>query len=54
MGTETVRAAVVGVGHLGRFHARLLAGIEGVELAALVDPRPDIARPLADELGEGA
>ena len=51
MGTETVRAAVVGVGHLGRFHARLLAGIEGVELAALVDPRPDIARPLADELG---
>ena len=32
-----LRVAVIGVGHLGKHHARLLAGIEGVRLAAVVD-----------------
>ncbi len=32
-----VRAAVVGVGHLGREHARILAALAGVELVAVVD-----------------
>ncbi len=42
-----LRAAVVGVGHLGRHHARIYAGMEGVELAAVVDR--DLAR--AKEIG---
>ncbi|MBI3466550.1 MAG: Gfo/Idh/MocA family oxidoreductase [Planctomycetes bacterium] len=33
-----LRLAVVGVGHLGRIHARLMLGLENVELAAVVDP----------------
>ncbi len=31
------RVGVVGVGHLGQHHARLLAGMEGVELVGIVD-----------------
>ncbi|HET6880800.1 MAG TPA: Gfo/Idh/MocA family oxidoreductase [Pirellulales bacterium] len=33
-----MRVAVVGVGHLGRIHARILSKLEGVTLAAVVDP----------------
>ena len=32
-----LRVAVVGVGHLGKHHARLLAGLEGARLVAVVD-----------------
>lgn len=33
-----IRVAVVGAGHLGRIHARLLASLPDVELTAVVDP----------------
>ncbi len=33
----TLRVAVVGVGHLGKHHARILSSLAGVELVALVD-----------------
>ena len=32
-----MRVAVVGVGHLGKHHARILANLPGVELTAVVD-----------------
>ncbi|MGD9723457.1 MAG: Gfo/Idh/MocA family protein [Pirellulales bacterium] len=35
-----LRVAVVGAGHLGRIHARLLAEIPAVELVGVVDPVP--------------
>jgi predicted dehydrogenase len=35
--SKTLRAAVVGVGYLGQFHAEKLAALEGVELVAVVD-----------------
>lgn len=35
---KRLRAAVVGAGHVGRFHAQKLAGLDGVELVAVVDP----------------
>ncbi len=35
--TAALRVAVVGVGHLGRHHARILASLPGVELVAVVD-----------------
>jgi len=41
-----LRVAVIGVGHLGRHHARILASLPGVELAAVVDTN----RPRADEI----
>jgi predicted dehydrogenase len=33
-----LRIAVIGVGHLGKIHARLLRGVEDVELVGIVDP----------------
>jgi predicted dehydrogenase len=33
----SLRIAVVGVGYLGRHHARILSALDGVELAAVVD-----------------
>ncbi|HKB11272.1 MAG TPA: Gfo/Idh/MocA family oxidoreductase [Vicinamibacterales bacterium] len=33
----TLRMAVIGVGHLGRHHARILSSLAGVELVAVVD-----------------
>lgn len=35
---KPLRVAVVGVGHLGRIHARILAGLEHVDLVGVVDP----------------
>ena len=32
---ERLRVAVIGVGHLGRHHARILSGLDGVELRKL-------------------
>lgn len=48
------RAAVVGVGHLGRHHARILAAAPGVELAAVVDVDPARARAVAADVGTAA
>ena len=44
-----MRVAVIGVGHLGRHHARIYEEMEGVELAAVVDIRLDRAQEIADE-----
>ena len=38
-----LRVAVIGVGHLGRHHARLLAQLDGAELVAAVDTQPERA-----------
>jgi predicted dehydrogenase len=46
-----LRVAVIGVGHLGRHHARILREIEGVELVAVVDAREERAREVAGPLG---
>jgi len=42
-----VRVAVVGVGHLGRHHARVLAGLPGVTLVGVVDTDPARAAEIA-------
>jgi predicted dehydrogenase len=43
--------AVIGVGHLGRHHARLIPSIEGATLAAVVDLIPERARAAAAATG---
>jgi predicted dehydrogenase len=45
-----VRIAVIGVGHLGQIHARLLSQVEGTELIAIVDPFESARTPIANEL----
>jgi predicted dehydrogenase len=44
--TAPLRVAVVGVGHLGRHHARILSSLDGVKLVAVVDTN----RARADEI----
>jgi predicted dehydrogenase len=46
-----LRVAVVGVGHLGRHHARLLAGLDGVELTGVVDVNRARAEQVAAQYG---
>jgi predicted dehydrogenase len=39
--TARLRAGLVGLGSMGRNHARVLAGLDGVEFVGAADPRPD-------------
>jgi predicted dehydrogenase len=56
--TKKLRAAVIGVGYLGRFHAQKYAALgaadAGVELVGVVDARPETAQRVAQELGVAA
>jgi predicted dehydrogenase len=45
-----IRAAVVGVGYLGRFHAQKYAQLEDCELVAVVDGRQDVRDAVAAEV----
>ncbi len=49
-----LRVAVVGVGHLGQHHARVLAAHPDVELVAVADTRLDQAEAIAMKLGTQA
>jgi predicted dehydrogenase len=43
-----VRVAVIGVGHLGKHHARILAQVPGARLVAVVDAQPERAATAAE------
>lgn len=45
---DRLKVGVVGVGHLGRHHARVLASLPEVELIGVVDGRPEQARAVAE------
>ena len=47
---EKIRAAVVGVGYLGRFHAQKYAQAAGCELLAVVDERAQAREQVSAEL----
>jgi predicted dehydrogenase len=47
---EKIRAAVIGVGYLGRFHAQKYALLEDCTLVGVVDSQPDTAARIAEEL----
>jgi predicted dehydrogenase len=46
-----LRAAVIGAGYLGRFHAQKYAALEQAELVAIADPDAQARERLAAELG---
>ena len=48
------RTAVVGAGRLGGFHAKLLSGMDDVDLLAVVDPAAEASRSLAEDIGAAA
>ncbi len=48
---KSVRAAVVGVGYLGAFHAEKYASLPDVDLVAVVDAQPERAAAIAAKCG---
>ena len=52
--TNDLRVAVIGVGHLGREHARILSSLPGSRLLAVVDVKPDRAEAVAAATGATA
>ena len=46
-----LKIGVVGVGHLGQHHARILAGMPEVELVGVVDANAEQAKSIAAQLG---
>src|SRR5436309_3245200 len=53
-GMTRLRTAVIGVGHLGQHHARILAGMPDIELVGVVDANPEQARTIAARLNTTA
>src|SRR5262249_29206982 len=53
-GGDPLRVAVIGVGHLGRHHARILSALEGAHLTAVVDTIDERAREVAATTGATA
>jgi len=51
---KTIRVGVVGVGHLGQHHARLLAAMDDVELVGIVDVNRGRAEEIAAKFGAPA
>jgi predicted dehydrogenase len=51
---KKIRAAVVGVGYLGRFHAQKYSGADSCELVGVVDARAEARDKVAAELGTQA
>ncbi len=47
---DKLRVAVVGVGHLGRHHARILSNLDGVRLVAVADIKPGRAAEIGAPL----
>ena len=54
MPADRLRTAVIGVGHLGRHHARILSTLERVELVAVVDTNSERAAAASAATGAAA
>jgi predicted dehydrogenase len=48
---NNIRAAVIGAGYLGRFHAQKYAVAPGCTLVGVVDPRHEVREAVAAEMG---
>src|SRR4029453_13846798 len=53
-GITKTRIAVIGVGHLGQHHARILAAMPDADLVAVVDTKPDRAVEIATKYSTAA
>ena len=47
--SEKVKVAVIGVGYLGKFHAKIYSEHPDVELVGVVDARMDNAQEIANQ-----
>ncbi|MBF0543630.1 MAG: Gfo/Idh/MocA family oxidoreductase [Candidatus Riflebacteria bacterium] len=48
MSNKSLRIAVIGTGHLGKHHVRILSEVPTCQLVAIVDNREEIGRPMAE------
>jgi len=51
---KPINVAVIGVGHLGKFHAQKLSQLPGYRLVAVVDPIPENRCRVAEQLATQA
>ncbi|MCI0626208.1 MAG: Gfo/Idh/MocA family oxidoreductase [Acidobacteria bacterium] len=51
---DKINVAIIGVGYLGRQHARIYSELESVELVGVVDKNPETAAAVASEFGTTA
>ena len=51
MSEQTIRCGVVGVGRMGRHHARLYTQVPGAELVGVVDQNPQRRSAVTEEYG---
>jgi len=49
--SDTIPVAVIGAGHMGRYHAQRYAKMTGVRVAAIIDADVVRAQQLAEPLG---
>ena len=54
VGTADLRLAIIGVGRMGAFHARSLAGVDGVSIVAVADGSRASLDAVADVIGDAA
>ncbi|MBF0409608.1 MAG: Gfo/Idh/MocA family oxidoreductase [Candidatus Riflebacteria bacterium] len=48
MNNDSLRIAVIGTGHLGKHHVRILSEMKECKLVAIADKREEIGRPMAE------
>jgi predicted dehydrogenase len=48
---DKVKIGLLGVGHLGKIHLKLLKEIEGYEVVGFYDPNPELAQQVAADFG---
>jgi predicted dehydrogenase len=46
-----IRAGVVGVGSIGKNHARIYSGLPGVDFSAVLDTDPEAAHAISQQYG---
>ena len=49
--SKTLKAGVLGAGHLGKIHLRLLNQSEKFDLVGFYDPSPEVRNTISDEYG---
>ncbi|MEA3503115.1 MAG: Gfo/Idh/MocA family oxidoreductase [Actinomycetota bacterium] len=49
--SDPLRLAVVGVGRMGAFHAETLAAMDTIDVVAVADSRPGVARDVGERIG---
>jgi predicted dehydrogenase len=49
--SDRMRAGIVGVGSIGKNHARIYSELAGVEFAAVLDTNPETARTISEKYG---